>query len=126
MRDVSPIGYNALPQSIRANPSRGGGAKLTDLPRRWPGCRTDQHEHTQVGTTNMKSGSPPRPLGAPSERCHSRPLRTGKRGAGQAKPHLKEALLTLQRLKRQRDLSEREMTRAGALGMLLSSIEGVR
>jgi hypothetical protein len=42
------------------------------------------------------------------------------------KPHLEEALLTLQRLKRQRGLSEREMTRAGALGMLLSSIERVR
>ena len=42
------------------------------------------------------------------------------------KPHLEEALWTLERLKRQRGLSEREMTRAGALGMLLSSIERVR
>jgi hypothetical protein len=42
------------------------------------------------------------------------------------KPHLEEALWTLERLKRQRGLSEREKTRAGALRMLLSSIEGVR
>jgi hypothetical protein len=42
------------------------------------------------------------------------------------KPHLEEALWTLERLKRQRGHSEREKTRAGALRMLLSSIEGVR
>jgi hypothetical protein len=42
------------------------------------------------------------------------------------KPHLEEALVTLERLKRQRGLSEREMTRAGALGMLLSSIEQIQ
>jgi hypothetical protein len=42
------------------------------------------------------------------------------------KPHLEEALWTLERLKRQRGFSEREKTRAGALRMLLSSIERVR
>jgi hypothetical protein len=42
------------------------------------------------------------------------------------KPHLEEALGTLERLKRQRGLSEGEKTRVGALGMLLSSIERVR
>jgi hypothetical protein len=41
-------------------------------------------------------------------------------------PHLEAALRTLERLKQQRGLSEREMTRAGALRMLLSSIERVR
>ena len=42
------------------------------------------------------------------------------------KSHLEEALVMLERLKRQRGLSDREKTRAGALGMLLSSIERVR
>ena len=42
------------------------------------------------------------------------------------KPHLEEALWTLERLKRQRGHSEREKTRAGVLRMLLGSIERVR
>ena len=42
------------------------------------------------------------------------------------KPHLEEALVTLGRLERRRDLSEGEKTRAGALRMLLSAIERVR
>jgi hypothetical protein len=42
------------------------------------------------------------------------------------KPHLEEALGTLERLKRKRGHSEREKTRAGALRMLLGSIERVR
>jgi hypothetical protein len=42
------------------------------------------------------------------------------------KPHLEEALGTLERLERQRGLSGREKTRAGALRMLLASIERVQ
>jgi hypothetical protein len=42
------------------------------------------------------------------------------------KPHLEEALITLERLERRRGLSEGEKTRVGALGMLLESIERVR
>jgi hypothetical protein len=42
------------------------------------------------------------------------------------KPHLEEALGTLERLKHQRGHSEREKTRAGVLRMLLGSIERVR
>jgi hypothetical protein len=41
-------------------------------------------------------------------------------------PQIREALMTLERLEGQRGLSEREKTRAGALGMLLSSIERAR
>lgn len=45
----------------------------------------------------------------------------------QLEPHLvEEALATLGRLERQRGLSEREKTRAGALRMLLDSIQRVR
>ena len=45
----------------------------------------------------------------------------------QIEPHLvEEALATLGRLERQRGLSKREKTRAGALRMLLDSIERVR
>jgi hypothetical protein len=42
------------------------------------------------------------------------------------KPHLGEALETLERLKRQRGLSEREKMRGGALGMLLRAMEQVK
>jgi hypothetical protein len=42
------------------------------------------------------------------------------------KPRLQKALGTLERLEWQRGLSEREKTRAGALRMLLSSIDRVR
>jgi hypothetical protein len=38
-------------------------------------------------------------------------------------PYVEEALKTLEDLERQRGLSEREKTRAGALGMLQASIE---
>ena len=38
-------------------------------------------------------------------------------------PHAEEALGTLERLERRRDLSEREKARMGALRMLLASIE---
>jgi hypothetical protein len=38
-------------------------------------------------------------------------------------PHLREALMTLEDLERQRGLSGREKTRVGALRMLLASIE---
>ena len=38
-------------------------------------------------------------------------------------PHAEEALGTLHRLQRRRDLSEREKARMGALRMLLASIE---
>jgi hypothetical protein len=41
------------------------------------------------------------------------------------KPHLEEALQTLERLERRRGLSDREKVRGGALRMLLTSIEGV-
>jgi hypothetical protein len=42
------------------------------------------------------------------------------------KPHLEEALQTLERLERRRDLSDREKIRGGALRMLLTSIEEVQ
>ena len=42
------------------------------------------------------------------------------------KPHLEEALQTLERLKRRRGLSDREKVRGGALRMLLTSIEEVK
>ena len=42
------------------------------------------------------------------------------------KPHLEEALQTLERLERRRGLSDREKVRGGALRMLLTSIEGVK
>jgi hypothetical protein len=42
------------------------------------------------------------------------------------KPHLKEALQTLERLEQKRGLSNREKMRGGALRMLLTSIEVVK
>jgi hypothetical protein len=45
---------------------------------------------------------------------------------GRLEPHLEEARATLERLERRRGLSVREKTRAGALRMLLSSIERTR
>jgi hypothetical protein len=42
------------------------------------------------------------------------------------KPHLQEALETLERLDRRRGLSDREKMRGGALRMLLTSIEQVK
>ena len=42
------------------------------------------------------------------------------------KAHLEEALETLERLERQRGLSDREKMRGGALRMLLTSIEQVK
>jgi hypothetical protein len=41
------------------------------------------------------------------------------------KPHLREALTTLEHLERQRILSGREKTRVGVLRMLLTSIERI-
>jgi hypothetical protein len=42
------------------------------------------------------------------------------------KPHLEEALQTLERLERRRGLSDREKMRRGALRMLLTSLEQVK
>ena len=42
------------------------------------------------------------------------------------RPHLEEALETMERLERRRGLSDREKMRAGALRMLLTSIEQVK
>ena len=42
------------------------------------------------------------------------------------KPHLEEALQTLERLEQKRGLSDREKMRGGALRMLLTSIEQVK
>ena len=42
------------------------------------------------------------------------------------RPHLEEALETLERLERRRGLSDREKMRVGALRMLLTSIEPVK
>jgi hypothetical protein len=52
---------------------------------------------------------------------------TGRnRDLARLKPHLEEALETLERLERRRDLSDREKMRGGALRMLLTSIEEVQ
>ena len=56
------------------------------------------------------------------------PLQPGKKRDGQLaklKPHLREALTTLEHLERQRILSGREKTRVGALRMLQASIERI-
>jgi hypothetical protein len=47
------------------------------------------------------------------------------RDLARLKPHLEEALGTLERLEQQRGLSDREKMRGGALKMLLTSIEQV-
>jgi hypothetical protein len=46
-----------------------------------------------------------------------------KRDVARLKPHLEEALGTLEYLEQQRGLSDREKMRGGALKMLLTSIE---
>ena len=46
-----------------------------------------------------------------------------KRDLARLKPHLEEALGTLEYLERQRGLSDREKMRGGALKLLLTSIE---
>jgi hypothetical protein len=54
------------------------------------------------------------------------PLQPGTNRDGQLaglEPHLREALMTLEDIERKRGLSGREKTRAGALRMLLASIE---
>jgi hypothetical protein len=48
------------------------------------------------------------------------------RDLARLKPHLEEALGTLERLERRRGLSDREKMRGGALMMLLTSIEEVQ
>jgi hypothetical protein len=48
------------------------------------------------------------------------------RDLARLKPHLEEALETLERLERRRGLSDREKMRGGALRMLLTSIEEVQ
>jgi hypothetical protein len=56
------------------------------------------------------------------------PLQPGTNQDGQLaklKPHLQEALTTLEHLQRQRILSGTEKTRVGALRMLLTSIERI-
>jgi hypothetical protein len=48
------------------------------------------------------------------------------RNLARLEPHVEEALSTLELLERQRSLSEREKTRAGALRMLMESIQRAR
>jgi hypothetical protein len=48
------------------------------------------------------------------------------RNLARLEPHVEEALSALELLERQRGLSEREKTRAGALGMLMESIRRAR
>jgi hypothetical protein len=66
------------------------------------------------------------PSGALRRALQGMPLPPGMERStdpGRLEPHLQEALGTLGRLERRRGLSVREKTRAGALRMLLSSIE---
>jgi hypothetical protein len=49
-----------------------------------------------------------------------------ERNLARLEPHVEEALSTLELLERQRSLSEREKTRAGALRMLMESIQRAR
>jgi hypothetical protein len=48
------------------------------------------------------------------------------RNLARLEPHVEEALSSLELLERQRSLSEREKTRAGALGMLMELIQRAR
>ena len=48
------------------------------------------------------------------------------RDLARLKPHLEEALQTLERLEQNRGLSDREKMRGGALRMLLTSVEEVQ
>jgi hypothetical protein len=69
------------------------------------------------------------PSGALRSALEGMPLSPGmdrSTDLGRLEPHLEEARATLERLERRRGLSVREKTRAGALRMLLSSIERTR
>jgi hypothetical protein len=68
------------------------------------------------------------PSGALTSALGNVPLQPETNRDGQLaklKPHLQEALTTLERLERQRIPSGREKTRVGALRMLLTSIERI-
>jgi hypothetical protein len=70
-----------------------------------------------------------KPSGALTSALEEMPLLAQKRqneDLARLKPHLREALETLERLERRRGLSDREKMRGGALRMLLASIEEVK
>ena len=66
------------------------------------------------------------PSGALTSALEERPLlakTSQNEDLAKLRPHLEEALETMERLERRRGLSDREKMRAGALRMLLTSIE---
>ena len=68
------------------------------------------------------------PGGALTSALENMPLVTGTESGKQLaglEPHLREALMTLEGIERQRGLSGREKARAGALRMMLASIERI-
>jgi hypothetical protein len=69
------------------------------------------------------------PSGAMTSALEESPLqaqRSQNEDRANLKAHLEEALETLERLERQRGLSDREKMRVGALRMLLTSIKQVK
>ncbi len=72
---------------------------------------------------NQKEWEPSGALTSALEEMSLLPGTDRNRDLARLKPHLEEALETLERLERRRGLSDREKMRGGALRMLLTSIE---
>jgi hypothetical protein len=102
------------PVARRGRKAHGPPEEVAGLPNRQEE-RDQQRDHREW-----------EPSGALRSALEGMPLPPGmdpSTDLGRLEPHLEEALGTLERLERRRGLSVREKTRAGALGMLLSSIE---
>jgi hypothetical protein len=101
------------PVARRGRKAYGPLKEVAGLPKRQERDQGSNHQEWEPSGA-MTSALEQMPLQAQTSQNEDR---------ANLKPHLEEALETLERLERQRSLSDREKMRGGALRMLLTSIE---
>jgi hypothetical protein len=121
MRVVSQIEYNAGTRS-KGQTRREAGAQSLRTSEEVAGLPNRQEQHQGWDYQEWE------PSDALTSALGNTPLLPGTDRDGQLvglEPQLREALMTLEDIERQRVLSGREKTRMGALRMLLASIERI-
>ena len=121
MRVVSQIEYNAGTRS-KGQTRREAGAQSLRTSEEVAGLPNRQEQHQELDYQEWE------PSDALTSALGNVPLQPGTDRDGQLpglEPHLREALMTLEDIERQRGLSAREKTRVGALRMLQASIERI-
>jgi len=121
MHKVPPVDYNAGTRS-KGQTRREAGAQSLRTSEEVAGLPNRQEQHLGWDYQEWE------PSDALTSALGNVPPQPGTNRDGQLanlKPHLQEALTTLEHLERQRILSGREKTRVGTLRMLLTSIERI-